>query len=338
MNTYTVICILFSFAFCKSDLEQRDISPDVVELNALRTITDQINGLNTKSAIQQRILFYDNSAIYFYVYTQSSTSGTKLTYDESSLLSSVDGFSTDLRTVFIIHGWTDNYESDVNTLIRAALLTYDDVNIISVDWSSYSRLLYSLSVSSVPNVGETIGLFIESLLSYYSYSPDDIILIGHSLGAHVAGFAGKKLNGTLGVIVGLDPAGPLYFESSTSRLNVGDAQYVQAIHTDSSLFGVNYALGNIDFWPNGGNTQPGCLLLANTCSHWRSFIFMAESIGDNQFYARECDSYDDYIGGGCASNTLALMGGLNFNTSLTGNFYLKTSSSSPYGLGNIYGD
>lgn len=32
-------------------------------------------------------------------------------------------------------------------------------------------------------------------------------ILGHSLGSHVAGYAGEKLNGQVGRITGMDPAG-----------------------------------------------------------------------------------------------------------------------------------
>ncbi|XP_076272392.1 pancreatic triacylglycerol lipase-like [Rhynchophorus ferrugineus] len=315
-----------------------DISEEYLsELLVLRNFTEQLDLLDIVYELPLELIDFQESNVYFYVYTKLSPLGTKLDYDESNRLSSVLGFSTNVPTVFIIHGWMNSYQSGVNTDIITPLLAYDNVNIISVDWSSYSFLLYTLARLNVPNVGKTVGYFIESMLSNYDYSADDIVVVGHSLGAHVAGIAGKKLNGTLGVIVGLDPAGPLFFESDTSgRLNVGDAQYVEAIHTDGSLFGVNYDVGNIDFWPNGGYVQPDCIVLLSTCSHMKSYLYFAESLSNDQFYARQCDSYSDYTGGECADNTVTLMGSLSFNTSLTGNFYLNTSSTSPYGLGNIY--
>ncbi|KAF7266026.1 hypothetical protein GWI33_020603 [Rhynchophorus ferrugineus] len=259
----------------------------------MKELTDRLDKQNLTYEIPKDVLHYANTDISFYVYTQSSTGGTKLSYDARISARSSSSMAGPIAT----------YESDVNTLIRAALLTYDNVNVISVDWSSYSFLLYTMAVSNVSNVGKTVGLFIESLLTNYDYSPDDVILIGRSLGAHVAGYAGKELNGTLGVIVGLDPAGPLFFESnSASRLNSGNAQFL----------GVNYDLADTDFWPNGEYSQPGCLL-SSICFHSRSYMYMAESIGSNQFYARQCDSYDDYTGGACATNTLYLMGGLTFD-------------------------
>ena len=66
----------------------------------------------------------------------------------------------------------------------------------------------------------------------------DFHLIGHSLGSHIAGYAGERLKtsgvGLLGRISALDPAEPL-FQSMPEfvRLDPGDADFVDVIHTDA---------------------------------------------------------------------------------------------------------
>lgn len=87
-------------------------------------------------------------------------------------------------------------------------------------------------------------------------------LIGHSLGAHVAGFAGKHLDGKLPHITGLDPAGPHFTgQQKEFRLWYTDATFVEAIHTDTQSIlplGSAEACSHLDFYPNGGGKQPGC--------------------------------------------------------------------------------
>jgi len=64
------------------------------------------------------------------------------------------------------------------------------------------------------------------------------------------------------VTAGLDPAYPGFSIANTdARLDVTDAQFVDIIHTNSALLfsgGLSFptSIGHVDFWPNGGSTQP----------------------------------------------------------------------------------
>lgn len=74
----------------------------------------------------------------------------------------------------------------------------------------------------------------------------DLVVIGHSLGAHIAGLAGKKifLSDRIGAIVGLDPAAVLFNVNETEyRLANTDAEYVQVIHTDLDGGRLAYGIG-----------------------------------------------------------------------------------------------
>lgn len=55
-------------------------------------------------------------------------------------------------------------------------------------------------------VGKQLSLFISSLNNNHGARNEDVHLVGFSLGAHVAGFAGSELK-NLSRITGLDPAG-----------------------------------------------------------------------------------------------------------------------------------
>lgn len=91
-------------------------------------------------------------------------------------------------------------------------------------------------------------------------------LIGHSLGAHVVGFAAQKVKSATGTsldwVTGLDPAGPLFEVPQvpkSKRLSDDDANVVEIIHSDGGILGFHNSLGTIDFYPNGGRyIQPNC--------------------------------------------------------------------------------
>ena len=80
---------------------------------------------------------------------------------------------------------------------------------MAMDWGpkslGVSQIIYRKAVYKVRPVGEHLA----TLLSYIvenangSSTLKDFHLIGHSLGAHVAGCAGNMLNGSVGRITGL---------------------------------------------------------------------------------------------------------------------------------------
>lgn len=54
----------------------------------------------------------------------------------------------------------------------------------------------------VPAVGVDVATVIENLRVHGGLNLDRLHLIGHSLGAHVSGFAGKHFNGSIAQITG----------------------------------------------------------------------------------------------------------------------------------------
>lgn len=126
--------------------------------------------------------------------------------------------------------------------------------------------------------------------------------------------AGKNLKiGKLRKIVGLDPAGPLFsFKKADERLSENDARYVEVIHTSAGQLGFAAPLGMASFYPNGGNSQPGCVRdFSGTCSHGRSYRLFTESLySDIHFYSLQCESMDDAQKGSChLVGKLVKMGG-----------------------------
>lgn len=181
--------------------------------------------------------------------------------------------------------------------------------------------------------GNLVGTFIVALNRDYSVPLSNFLIVGHSLGAQVAGYAGKKVlhltQQKLTRIVGLDPAGPLFnTRPKFERLNKDDAEVVQVIHTDGDTFGFTNGLGALDFFPNGGNFQPRrskialfSLIGQLKYSHETSAWYFANAIANpNAFIGTKCSSWKNYVRGKCANGLKVSMGDLEANAK--GNFYL----------------
>ncbi|NXI63324.1 LIPR3 protein, partial [Anseranas semipalmata] len=138
----------------------------------------------------------------------------------------------------------------------------ENMNCIAVDWKEGAKGTYISAVNNLRVTGAEIAYFIKTL-QVFKYSPCEIHLIGHSLGAHTAGEAGRRIR-SVRRITGLDPAGP-YFEGTPPevRLDPTDANFVDVIHSNAAHFpaigfGMYNTTGHLDFYPNGGTVMPGC--------------------------------------------------------------------------------
>lgn len=128
-------------------------------------------------------------------------------------------------------------------LARDNLLQLDDVNVILVYWSEGSHGNYETPMANTKILARQITMFMYYLSQLHGVEfhsekfRNNINMVGFSLGAHVAGFVGKELEGKISRITGLDPAGP-YFDTvpPRDRLDYTDAQLVDVIHTNVGSF------------------------------------------------------------------------------------------------------
>ncbi|XP_043240458.1 pancreatic lipase-related protein 2-like [Amphibalanus amphitrite] len=265
-------------------------------------------------------------------------------------------FDPSRKTVIMTHGFNDAGDTRFLVESKDLLLKKGDYNVVIVDWRDGASIPYLQATANTQLVGRQIALLVNKMISAGA-SAADFHLAGHSLGAHICGYAGNGIEG-LGRITGLDPAEP-YFEDTDVivHLDPTDAQYVDIIHSDgrSMAFlgaGFTKANGHVDFFPNDGKNQPGCgdldaeiegliwdletldfVAAAGLlgCSHARSHQIFVESLREQScsFLAFQCADYDEYLAGTCQTMntaTLGLIGLENIDMNLNGSYYLQTTA------------
>ena len=207
-----------------------------------------------------------------------------------------------------------------------------------MDWNVYAKQNYLTARNKVPVVGAITAEFIDFLHNEFHLSYDSLVVIGHSLGAHVAGFCGKSVQyGQLSYIVGLDPAGPLFdYNKPDSRLSENDAKYVQTIQTNGNGQGTLEPIGSATFYSNWGRLQPGCGKdLAGKCSHDRCVYLYAEAVKGYSFSPMyKCDSSNNILN---KKDCLDLVKGIQIGDPLrierkAGIYHFTTNSEAPFGL------
>lgn len=173
-------------------------------------------------------------------------------------------FNFSLPVAFLIHGWFDSVNRTWMNNTMSAYIQNIDSNICGVDWTRLALTEYSIAATNTRIVAKQLVKFIQYLQLFSSISLKHWTLIGHSFGAQVAGIAGHQLNGDIGRIIGLDPAGWLFTKptpiGTDERLDKSDAHFVQCIHTNANYFGIGATMncGHQDFYPNDGlSPQPG---------------------------------------------------------------------------------
>lgn len=114
-------------------------------------------------------------------------------------------------------------------------------------------------------IAETFSELLRRFLEY-GYDIELLHLAGHSLGGQTVGKVARHLTVIsrgkyqIPMIISLDPAGPGFEKDPLqdfAAISKKDARFVEVIHTDAGVLGMNRACGTVDFFPNGGYLQPG---------------------------------------------------------------------------------
>ncbi|XP_035705231.1 pancreatic triacylglycerol lipase isoform X3 [Folsomia candida] len=293
------------------------------------------------------------NGVKFYLWTRKNPNlAHELKYNDVDSIKS-SNFNPNKLTKIIIHGWADGASEvqigDWLIFMRDAYLRFADINYIVVDYAIYAS--WFLFFSARPElVGERVAEMI-IFLEKQGMQLDPLHIVGWSWGAHIAGMAGHRLNGRIGRVTGIDPAGPTFkYIPNELRLDKRDAKFVDIIHVNGGypstwgFFGLPDPLGHLDFYPNGeaAGVQIGCpagqalVYESLWCSHGRGVKYFTESIfSPLAFPACRCDSFDEYVTGlcPCSQEETSFMGEHLSHNATRGIYQLFTRPKPLFGHG-----
>ncbi|XP_067639519.1 vitellogenin-3-like isoform X2 [Eurosta solidaginis] len=210
----------------------------------------------------------------------------------------------------------------------------DDVNFVAVDAANFVDTLYTWSALNTDEIGKNIAVGLVELTKIVPV--ENIHLIGHSLGAHIMGAAGRNFYYQTGKLIpritALDPAKPCFNEGqSLSGLMRGDAEFIDVIHSDPGALGKREPTGDIDFYPGGlGPLPKGCYDIG--CAHARSWQYYAETVyqgNEMSYLGVRCTSLIQAEEGKCPGPKVPM--GYAVPKYLKGNYFLDVNGEEPFG-------
>lgn len=224
--------------------------------------------LDANNSVEETETYLANaSSVFFNLYTRQNPFEPQILRVGDLEALQQSNYMASLPTKMVAHG----YNGDPGTFndTKDEFLQRENCNFITIDWVELaSGIDYpSIVTRNVPLAASETGAFVDFLYENTGATLGSFHLIGFSLGAHVVGGAGAAVvSGNLPRITGLDPAAPGFSINDTeTRLDTSDADFVDIIHTNSGPIylgdvSMEEAIGHVDFYPNGGQKQPGCLL------------------------------------------------------------------------------
>ena len=183
----------------------------------------------------------------------------------------------DVPAFLVIHGFTAR-GTDASSIAQAAAIRkrFPQAIVVIVDWTVPAPVRSPEARQSADHVGafdlvgriqafsaeyqqavhaaRGVGRDIADWMKREGIGPSRTVLCGHSLGAQIAGFAGKyvarsRISGhKIQTILAADPAGPSFAGAiAEERLDKSDADEVIVVHTTDFL-GDNHAIGTLDIY------------------------------------------------------------------------------------------
>lgn len=164
----------------------------------------KIGYLNTSKESSKIFGFYDvEKDVKFTLYTRNQPKGVYL--KKAKLPKKQSIFDPLRQTAVVTHGWLSDGQSDTTLSIKNAFLDKYDMNVFVMDWSNIAgNVVYPIPMRATSDVAEYYGQFLNHLIQDGGLKPKDLHLIGHSLGAHISGFAARYVKkGKVSRVTGL---------------------------------------------------------------------------------------------------------------------------------------
>lgn len=223
--------------------------------------------------------------------------------------------------------WLGNISSPEIPAVVSARLQQQDSNIISVDLSE---------ANDETEIIDSVASLVIVLHNQFDMPLDRILVVGFAEGAHLAGGVAAKVQQDLGrqlsQITALDPSSGAELDH---KLSQADAEFVEVVHTNAGGEGTWERLGHVDYYPNGGQTQPGCT--TDSCSHERAFELLDEMWSpENDFVSARCGSVETLSASSCRWSTHKMGQKQEEEQPASGIYFLETRQSSPFSRGAYF--
>ncbi|ODM92880.1 putative endothelial lipase, partial [Orchesella cincta] len=212
----------------------------------------------------------------------TSNNGVEIVFNDTGSLNA-SNLKTATETIIVIDGFLSNLTTPMSQTIKNAYVDNmgDKVNVIVLDYGRLSGSGQDLSnplntatsyltvISNVEPIGQRVADFLDFLRANKQIQFSDVTVIGHSLGAHVAGDVGRA------------HTRPYCWSGSGS-----DAIFVDIYHTNRGVLGIIDDIGHVNVYVNSGTVQPGCAIqdIVGTkgyCSHSYSWKFFTSAFQNN---------------------------------------------------------
>lgn len=217
----------------------------------------------------------------------------------------------DMRRQFLIYvpGFTSQFYGYPTIWVLEAMRTVPDVYYVFIDYSAYSKVKLTIEnlQGLIPYV-YYIGTAVGELLADNRFVPTNMHLVGHSVGAHIAGNIANTYTARTGDKIrrftAIDPSAPCFKDALAQEKTIksGAAEYVDVLHCTNTEIATDTIKGDTDHFFNWNYAvQPGCydgislgdlgVIGAEACGHYYCVLYWANTVVNKDLY-KECGLFD----------------------------------------------